>query len=256
MLDFPRLRFRITYHRAADLVRDHEQQFARGGIWLALPAAPPLELFGAVELELIWDEHAVELAAQVLQQAAGAGVALGFTPAAELDQMVAAARRTGSGPGAPPTCELVGEEEEEAADDDGPPVSADARTRIRNAPQHEKIQIALHGTRDERGAILRDPTARPLHGYVLRNPQLGLDEVVMVAGMRTASPEVLKMIAERREWVQRSDVAAALLRNPKTPVPLALKVIPFVSQTELRQLAKTSSLRTPLLREIRKRVLG
>jgi hypothetical protein len=254
VLDFPGLRFRVTYHRAADLVHDHDQQFARGGIWLALPAAPPLELFSAVELELVWDEHAVELAAQVLQQSAGAGVALGFTPAAELHEVVAAARRAGSGPGAPPTCELV--TEDEAGDDDGPPVSADARTRIRNAPQHEKIQIALHGTRDERGAILRDPTARPLHGYVLRNPQLGLDEVVMVAGMRTISPEVLKMIAERREWVQRSDVAAALLRNPKTPVPLALKVIPFVSQTELRQLAKTSSLRTPLLREIRKRVLG
>jgi hypothetical protein len=249
------LRFRITYHRPADLVRDHEQQFVRGGIWLALPAAPTLAQFSAAELELVCGDDTVDLAAQVLQQAAGAGVALGFAVTLELEQMVAAARAAGGASGPPPTCELVADGADDEADD-GPPVSADVRTRIKNAPQHEKIQIALHGGRDERGAILRDPASRPLHAYVLRNPQLGVDEVVMIAGLRTTSPDVLKLIADRREWAQRPDVAGALLRNPKTPVPLALKVIPYVSQTELRQLAKTSALRGPLMREVRKRVLG
>jgi len=256
------LRFRVTYHRPGDLIRDHDEQFARGGVWLPLGEAPALELFTAVELELGLGAAVVVLDAQVIQQVAGAGVALGFTPSDDLARLVAAARRAGDLPGAPPSHAVVGDGAagaagEPAADDDhGPAVPSDVHGRVRAAAQHEKIQIALRGTRDERAAILRDPTARSVHPYVLRNPQLGIDEVAMIAGMRSIAPDVLKQIAERREWAQRAEVASALVRNPKTPVPLAIRMVAWVPLTELRQLAKASSLRGPILREIRKRVIG
>jgi len=261
------LRFRVVYRRPADLVRDHAQQFARGGLWLPLPDAPALDLFSQVDLEVVTPGGAVvELPAQVIQQAAGAGVALGFTPVPALEQAVAAARAAGEAAGDPPTYAIVGAGDVDDAEPDvaepdvaepGPgAVPADVHSRVRAASPHEKMQLALRGNRDERAVILRDPTARPAHGHLLRNPQIGVDEVALIAGMRTASADLLKQIADRREWAQRAEIASALVRNPKTPVPLAIKMIPWVAVAELRQLAKTSSLRTPILREIRKRILG
>ena len=143
----------------------------------------------------------------------------------------------------------------EAGDDGAGRAAVDVHTRVRSASAHERMQIALHGNKEERGLILRDPNAKNLHPYVLKNPQLQLDEVATIAGMRTVATDVLQYIAGRREWAQRPEVAAALVRNPKTPVPLAIRLIPFLSVTELRQLAKTSNLRAPILREVRKKVL-
>ena len=68
-----------------------------------------------------------------------------------------------------------------------------------------------------------------LHKYVLKNPQLQLEEVVFVARMATAAPESLVFIAGRREWAERPEVAIALVRNPKTPVPLAIKPSRFAT---------------------------
>ncbi len=253
------MRFRVVYQRPADLVRDHAQQFARGGLWLPVPAAPALELFSQVELEVVTpDGDTVLVPAQVIQQAAGAGVALGFTTVPELEQAVAAARAASDTAGEPPSYEVVSDQELADADPEPAPahVPADVHTRVRAASPHEKMQIALRGNRDERAVILRDPTARPVHQYLLRNPQIGVDEVAAIAAMRTVSPDLLKQIADRREWAQRPEIASALLRNPKTPVPLAIRMVPWVALTELRQLAKATSLRAPILREIRKRVIG
>ena len=110
-----------------------------------------------------------------------------------------------------------------------------------------------HADRDERMRIMRGAD-RSLHLYVLRNPRLGLDEIASIARMSALAPELLKAIADRREWFQRPDVAIALVRNPKTPVPLAIKMLNFVSPQDLRQLAKGSGARAPILAAARRKV--
>jgi hypothetical protein len=101
----------------------------------------------------------------------------------------------------------------------------------------EKIQLALHGNRDERGAILRDKN-RMLHSYVLRNPHIEMDELVAIARNAQSGPELLEMIAGNRDWIQRADLALALVRNPKTPQAAGLRALNSVSPADLRQLAK------------------
>ena len=85
---------------------------------------------------------------------------------------------------------------------------------------------------------------------------LRLDEVTFIAKMTTVSVELLKAIAERREWTQRPEIALALVRNPKTPVPLAIQMLRNVAPAELRRLAKGGSLRMPILQAARKLVVG
>jgi hypothetical protein len=91
---------------------------------------------------------------------------------------------------------------------------------------------------------------------VLQNPGLKSDEVAAIARMSTVSPDLLKAIVERREWAQRPEVALALVRNPRTPVPLAIRMLDHVAPGDLRRLAKGTSLRMPVLKAARKKVVG
>jgi hypothetical protein len=126
---------------------------------------------------------------------------------------------------------------------------------VREATVNEKIQMALHGNRDERQLILRD-TNRLVHPYVLKNPNIGLDEVAAIARMPGVSPEVLKQVGERREWVSRPEIAIALVRNPTVPVPLALRALEHVSPADLRQLAKDTKTRPAIQSAARRKVVG
>ena len=123
------------------------------------------------------------------------------------------------------------------------------------AEKAAKIQQALHGNRDDRARILRD-TNRLLHPYVLRNPQLGLDEVLAMAKMSTLSPDMLGNIAAEPDWAQRPDIAIALVRNPKTPTPAAVRLLDHVSAADIRQLAKDTRTRPAVQQAARKKLFG
>lgn len=56
--------------------------------------------------------------------------------------------------------------------------------------------------------------------------------------------------------MQRPEIAIALVRNPKVPPPLAIRLLDHVSAAELRQLAKDSRTREPVQRAARKKVMG
>jgi hypothetical protein len=217
------VRLSVAYETAEALIADAESQFAKGGLLVRGDVPAGLALFEEVELAITYDEREVVVNGQVVQMVAGAGVAVAFKPTPELDELVAGARK--------PRVE-----------------------KVRNVVA-EQIHKALHGNKDERMAVIRDIN-KMIHPYVLRNPQLGLDEVLAIAKMTTLAPELLKQIADRKEWAQRADIAIALVRNAKTPVEVAVKLLNFVSPLELRHLAKDSKAKPQIAQAARKKVIG
>ena len=119
----------------------------------------------------------------------------------------------------------------------------------------EKVQKALHGTRDERNLILRDRD-RTLHPFVLKNPQLDADDVVTIARNPQMAAEMLKQIGERKDWLQRPAVALALARNPRTPAELAVHALDFLPLEALRQIAKGNTALPHVTQAARKKLLG
>ena len=99
------------------------------------------------------------------------------------------------------------------------------------------MALALSCGREERHHLLRDNN-KVLHAYVLRNPHLGLDEVQAAAKLNSLSPEALKAIGDHPEWGQNSVICAALVRNPKTPMAIALRLLPRIPLNDLRAIAK------------------
>ncbi len=126
--------------------------------------------------------------------------------------------------------------------------------RLKQMTVNEKMKLALSGGRDERAAILRDIN-KTLHLFVLKNPRLGLDEVQAAAKLAQLSPDAVKYIAEHRDWGSNATVCAALVRNPKTPLPLALRMLDRVPMTDLRALAKGGA-RDAIVHAARKKVIG
>ena len=250
------MRFRVRYHRVEDLVRDHDQQLSHGGLLVRVEPPASLQLFDQVELEIVAPRGAITLEAQVVQLFVGVGVALTFALPEALKAAVTNARAVKEQPG--PEAEhslVIDNDTDRSIVAAAPQPSTRMSSRPAPNPVAEKLHAALYGTRDERAAIMRDNNPS-LHVQVLRNPGLQADEVVAIAKMRTVSAEVLKQIADRREWSGRAEVALALVRNPKTPVPLAIRMLEHVTPTDLRQLAKDTHTRAPIQQAARKKVLG
>ena len=239
------LRFCVRYDRPSDLVADFETQFEKGGLLVRVETPPGLKQFDAAELVIESISGRLELPVQIAQVVAGAGIALLVDAThAGLVAAVEEARGAGESAGEPPVHSVITEDEGAAKAAPSAPGGAAA-----------KVHNALHGNKEERTRILREGDRR-LHHYVLRNPGLRLDEVTSIAKMATATPDLLKAIAERREWIGRPEIALALVRNPKTPVPLAIRLLKHLNPADLRRLAKSQSARMQILQAARKMVVG
>lgn len=94
--------------------------------------------------------------------------------------------------------------------------------------------------------VVRDP-----HPHVIRilldNPSLTERDVVRVCALRPNDPEVLQTVYRHKRWVVRYRPRNAILRNPDTPVDIALLLAPLLRQPELHEAASSSEL-APALR--------
>lgn len=247
--------FRVTYARRGELRDDLGQQMARGGLLIKIDDADDLTLDTPVLLTLVLpDGTALAHPTKVLQVLAGFGVAVSV-PADLVDQV----RRAADGPDAPGAGPAHHERVDPDAAPAAPPVPSrpapSAPPRTEAPSRSAKIQQALHGTRDERNAILRDRD-RTLHAFVLKNPQLDADDVVAIAKNAQVAPELLKQIGERKDWFQRPAIALALARNPRTPPALAVRALDHVALEALRQIAKGTGTLPHVTQAARKKLLG
>jgi hypothetical protein len=248
------------YASRAALAVDVEQQLGRGALLVRGDVPPKLQMYEDVELEIACADGTPPLVvpAQVIQMfpAMGVAVQLDREACARISAHVDGAGAEPEEPvhvsaAPPPQDELEIDLEPSSA---ALPVPPRAGT-LPGAATMEKIQAALRGDRDARMAVLRSPN-RTLHIHVLRNPGLTLDEISAIARMTTVSVEVLKQIAERREWGHRPEIAIALVRNPTVPPPLAIALLDHVSIAELRQLAKDTRTREPIQKAARRKILS
>lgn len=127
--------------------------------------------------------------------------------------------------------------------------------RIRLMSLGEKIQLALHGAREERAHLVRDrvPTVQ---AALLRNPKLTLDEVLILARSPHLGGEAAEAIAAHPTYGCSSPVGLALVRNPKTPTPTAIRLLSVLQPSDLRIVAKMTGIRAPVQAAARKKLVG
>ena len=115
-----------------------------------------------------------------------------------------------------------------------------------------KVKLAMRGTREARGLLIRDPN-RLVSSAVLSSPKLTEAEVEAFAKMSNVGEEVLRLIGTNRNWTKNYGVIAGLCRNPKTPVAISMHLLQRINDKDVKMLAIDRNIPEPLRVAARKR---
>ena len=184
---------------------------------------------GPDAFELRFEAHVV----QVFDQGDGFGVAfqiLEWSPAlqADLDRQLAAPEPQ------PPEGSAEGEN-----------LGISPIYRIRQLDLPQKMLLAPKADRAERQILCRDNAPMVL-ANLLSNPRLEAENVLAIVKSNFATAEIFQRVASDRRWMASSEIRSAVVRNPKTPTPIAIRLLETLPQSELRDLAKMGSAREDL----------
>lgn len=109
--------------------------------------------------------------------------------------------------------------------------------QIRLLPVPARLKLSRGAGRVLRWLLMRDSNPQVALSALLSN-NLPEQEVEQVANSRAVAEELLDAIARKREWVSRYSVAKALVKNPKTPLPISLKLVNRMAVKDLRDLSR------------------
>ena len=110
-----------------------------------------------------------------------------------------------------------------------------------------KIRLAMVGNAFARSILVRDSN-RPVAMAAITSPQVGDNEVLKYAANRALSSDVVSYIARQRGFTRLYGVKFALVLNPKTPLPTSMNFLNFLTVRDLRSVAKSKSISSPLVK--------
>jgi hypothetical protein len=67
--------------------------------------------------------------------------------------------------------------------------------------------------------------------------------------MRTVSDEVLRIIGMNRNWARQYPIIHNLARNPRTPLPTAMNVLPRLQARDLKMLGQNRNVSEAVRRQ-------
>ena len=116
----------------------------------------------------------------------------------------------------------------------------------------EKIKIARYGNQSERRHVLKDRDGS-LHQHILSNPGLKGDELAkIIAGGVSAA--FIRAVTQRQQFMGNRSVQQALVFNPLTPVPLAVRLLNRLPKEVSKRIAKLGNLRQPIVAAARRKI--
>ncbi len=118
-----------------------------------------------------------------------------------------------------------------------PDTRKSAPKNVSGLPIVEKIKLAMKGTREQRGQLIRDGN-RMIAASVLSSPKLSETEVESYARMSNVSDDVLRLIGNNRSWTKSYLITAALARNPKTPLAISVRLVSRLNQRDLKTITR------------------
>jgi hypothetical protein len=119
----------------------------------------------------------------------------------------------------------------------------------------EKIKLALTGDKEWRSIFLKDNN-KLVCSAVMKNPRITEGEVLMVAKNRSANEELIRMINLNREWVKNAEIRKALVLNPRTPLPKALRYMASLTEKDIKELAKSKNVSQVIVNNARRMVMA
>ena len=120
--------------------------------------------------------------------------------------------------------------------------------RIMLMNTRDRMKLAIKGDREARGILIRDSN-KIVSSAVINNPRITEHEIENIAAMRTVSDDVLRLIALNRAWARQYPIIHNLARNPRTPIPTAMNILPRIRTKDLQVLSQSRNVSEAVRRQ-------
>ena len=120
--------------------------------------------------------------------------------------------------------------------------------RIMKMGMKDRVKLAMKGDREARNILIRDPN-RIVAQAVISNPRISEQEVEKIASMRTVTEDVLRQIANNRQWCRCYPVMHNLAKNPRTPIANVLTILARLQLRDLSALSKNRNVSDAVRRQ-------
>lgn len=116
-----------------------------------------------------------------------------------------------------------------------------------------KIRLATLGNVFHRSMLIRDSN-RLVAMAAIKSPGVSEQEVVKYASHRGLSEDVIRYIADKREWHRSYGVKLALANNPKTPLAHAMRLLTHLRDSDLRNLTRSKNVPAQVVQQARRQL--
>jgi hypothetical protein len=120
------------------------------------------------------------------------------------------------------------------------------KQKISDLSPAAKIRLATLGNAFARAVLIRD-TNRLVSMAAIRSPGVSDMEVMRYASNRGLDEDIIRHIANQRQWVRLNSIKLALCNNPKCPLPIAMRFLPHLNVRDLKALARSKGIPSALV---------
>lgn len=113
--------------------------------------------------------------------------------------------------------------------------------RIMFMSPKDRMKMAMKGDREARSILIRDSN-KVVSCAVIHNPRVTEQEAELIAAMRTVDGEVLRQVSLNRSWARKYPVIHNLVRNPRTPLPAVVSILPRIQTRDLLNLVQNRNI--------------
>lgn len=118
-----------------------------------------------------------------------------------------------------------------------------------------KIRLATLGNAFARSQLIRDPI-KMVAMAAIKSPGITDNEALKYASNQQLGDDVIRYIANRRDWTRLYGVKLSLVMNPKTPLQEVTRLLPHLRQKDLSNVAKSKGVPTAVAAQARKMAMN
>jgi hypothetical protein len=109
--------------------------------------------------------------------------------------------------------------------------------RIQKMNVAEKIKLATKGNKECRTILIRDSN-KLVSVATIRSPRITEGEVLTQSTNKVAADDVLRAIYTNREWMRMYIIKLAIVKNPKVPQGVSMRLLTQLHESDVKALSK------------------
>ena len=136
----------------------------------------------------------------------------------------------------------------------GEEIRGSLQTYIAGLTVPQKVELTAKGNKEVRLILSRDPSSLVARA-VVNSPRISESDVIAYAGSSMTSEDILRGIADNREWAKNIRVKVLLVSNPRTPPAVAMRFLGHLPLSDLGILSRNRNIPVIVRREAKKRLV-